>query len=159
MKNQITERSINMKILDNTPTTVLARGSILDQVHNIAIELVIEIETLKILSAEGQMVKVPFDVCKKAKENLQNIIGLTLTSGISNKLGSILSGQNGCIHLSEVAIETARLAANTIFGIKCGGREWREGKLSDEEFWEGVKPLLKGTCLVFKNEKPDEKPC
>ena len=75
MHTQITERTINMKILENTPETVLARGSILDQVHNIAIELVIDINTLEILSAEGQMVKVPFPACKKAIENLQNIVG------------------------------------------------------------------------------------
>ena len=39
MEQQITERSINMKIIEKTPETILARGSILDQVHNITIEL------------------------------------------------------------------------------------------------------------------------
>lgn len=153
MHTQITERSINMKVLENTSDTVLVRGSILDQVHNIAIELVIDINTLEILKAEGQMVKVPFPICKTAIENLQSIIGLKLKAGISNELGSILSGKKGCIHLSEVTVETVRLAANTIFGIKCGGRDWRAGTMSDEEFWGRVKPLLKGTCLVFKNDK------
>ncbi len=152
MHHQITERSINMKILENTPDTVLARGSILDQVHNIAIELVIDINSLEIIKAEGQMVKVPFTMCKSAIDNLQSIVGLKLESGISTKLGSMVGGANGCIHLSEVTVETVRLAANSIFGIKCGGREWREGTMSDDEFWGRVKPLLKGTCLVFRNE-------
>ncbi len=145
-----------MKILEDTADTVLARGSILDQVHNIAIEIVVDINTLEIKSVEGQMVKVPFKSCKQAIDNLRNIEGLKLEAGISNKLSSALGGQNGCIHLSEVTIETMRLAANSIFGIKCGGKEWREGTLSDDEFWGRVKPLLKNTCLVFKNEEEDK---
>ena len=149
MHKQITERSINMKILENTEDTILARGSILDQVHNIIIELVINIDTLEIIKAEGQSVKVPFSECKEAINNIQNIVGLKLNAGMSNKLVDTLGGKNGCIHLSEVAIETARLAANVIFGLRCGGKEWREGKLSDAEFWDGVKPKLKGTCRVF----------
>jgi hypothetical protein len=138
-----------MKIFENTQDTILARGSILDQVHNIIIELVINIDTLEIIKAEGQSVKVPFSECKEAINNIQNIIGIKLNAGMSNKLGESLGGRNGCIHLSEVAIETARLAANVIFGLRCGGKEWRDGKLSDVEFWEGVKPKLRGTCRVF----------
>ncbi len=152
MRRQITERTINMKILENTPNTIIASGTILDQVHNIAIELEIDINTLKIIKVEGQMVKAPFPGCKQAIENLPNIVGLKLTAGISQQLASSLGGQNGCVHLSEVAVETARLAANSIFGIKCGGKQWREGTLSDDEFWGRVKPLLKGTCLVFREE-------
>ena len=153
MLHQITERTINMKILDYTEDTVMARGSILDQVHNIAIELIIDINSMEIKNAEAQMVKVPFPECKPALENIKKIIGIKLGAGISQNIASTIGGSGGCIHLSEVAVETIRLAANTIFGIKCGGKEWREGKLSDEEFWNGVKPLLKGTCIVFPNER------
>ncbi len=152
LRTQITERSINMKILEDTPETILARGSILDQVHNIAVELVINIETLEILKVEGRMVKVPFGTCKPALENLKTIEGQKLNAGISKKIADQIGGKDGCIHLSEVVIETVRLAANSIFGIKCGGKEWREGKLSDDEFWNRVKPLLKGTCIVFQDE-------
>jgi hypothetical protein len=142
-----------MKILENTEDTVLARGSILDQVHNIAIELEIDINTLEIKKVNGQMVKVPFQTCKHAINNLNRILGLKLKSGMSGELADALGGKDGCIHLAEVTLETARLAANTIFGIKCGGKEWREGTLSDEDFWGRVKHLLKGTCLVFENNE------
>jgi hypothetical protein len=142
-----------MKILENTEDTVMARGSILDQVHNIAIELIIDITTLEILSAEAQMVKVPFPECKPALENVKNLIGMKLNAGISQRIGPAVGGKGGCIHLAEVVVETVRLAANSIFGIKCGGKAWREGTMSDEEFWNGVKPLLKGTCIVFPDEK------
>lgn len=152
MLHQITERSINMKILDHTDETVLARGSILDQVHNIAIELVINIDTLKIQKVQGQMVKVPFQTCEPALENLKEIIGMKLDSGISQRIANAVGGKNGCVHLSEVVVETTRLAANTIFGIKCGGKEWRAGILSDDEFWRRVKPLLKGTCRIFQDD-------
>jgi hypothetical protein len=141
-----------MKILDNSDSTVLARGSILDQVHNIAIELIIDIDSQTILKAEGQMVKVPFPSCKPGLINLDKIVGMKLDAGISQRISNTVGGKNGCIHLSEVTVETIRLAANTIFGIKCGGREWREGELSDDEFWGRVKPLLKGTCRVFQDE-------
>jgi hypothetical protein len=153
MMHQITERTINMKILDNTEDTVLARGSILDQVHNIAVEMIIDINTLEIKNVEAQMVKVPFPECKPALDNLKKIIGFKLNAGISQRLISAIGGSLGCIHLSEVVVETIRLAANTIFGIKCGGKEWREGIISDEEFWNRVKPLLKGTCRVFQNDE------
>ena len=151
MKQQITERTMNMKILENTPNTILARGSILDQVHNIIVEIQINIDTLEILKIEGQMVKVPFPSCKPALENLNNIIGLTINSGITRRIANVIGGRDGCIHLSEVTVETIRLAANTIFGIKCGGKDWREGRISDKEFWGRVKPLLKGSCIVFQD--------
>ncbi len=153
MKHQITERTINMKILENSEDTVMARGSILDQVHNIAIELIIDINSLEITNAEAQMVKFPFKECKPALGNIKDLVGLKLTAGISQQIAKMVGGKNGCIHLSEVAVETVRLAANVIFGINCGGREWREGTLSDEEFWDRVKPLLKGTCIVFPNNE------
>ena len=110
--------------------------------------------TQEILNAQGQMVKVPFDSCKPALANLKKIIGLKLNTGVTGRIADAIGVRTGCIHLSEVTVETVRLAANTIFGIKCGGRDWREGRLSDEEFWGRVKPLLKGTCIVFP-EKED----
>ena len=155
MRNQITERSINMKIYEHSENTIIASGSILDQVHNISVELEINIDTLEIIRAEGQSVKVPFPVCKEAIFNLQSIIGQKLNAGISNELAKRLGGKNGCIHLSEVTIETARLAANVIFGLRCGGKEWRAGTLSDDDFWQRVKPMLRGTCMVFKNDDPE----
>jgi hypothetical protein len=142
-----------MKILENTKDTVMARGSILDQVHNIAIELLIDINSLEIISAEAQMVKVPFPECKPALENVKKLVGMRLNAGISQRIIPAIGAKEGCIHLSEVVVETVRLAANSIFGIKCGGKAWREGKMSDQEFWNGVKPLLKGTCIVFPDKE------
>ena len=151
MREQLTERSINLKVLENTPDTIIARGSILDQVHNIAVELEIDINTLEILRADGQMIKVPFAACRPALENIEGIVGLNINAGVTRAIADTVGGKHGCIHLSEVMVETVRLAANSIFGIKCGGKKWRKGELSDEEFWGRVKPLLKGTCIVFKN--------
>ena len=114
---------------------------------------IIDINTLEILNVDAQMVKVPFHECKTALKNLPKLVGMKLNAGISQRIVQSIGGKSGCIHLSEVMVETVRLAANSIFGIKCGGKLWREGKMSDEEFWNGVKPLLKGTCIVFPSNE------
>ena len=155
MLHQITERSINIRILEKSPETILACGNILDQVHNIAIEMEVDIDSGKIISVEAQMVKVPFPECKPALENIAKLVGLRFGPGITQQIAEIVGGNTGCIHLSEVAVETVRLAGNTIFGIKHGGKAWREGKMTDKEFWGRVRPSLKDTCII-RNETEND---
>lgn len=51
-------------------------------------------------------------------------------------------------------MEVARLSCNILPGFEVRDEEWREHRLSDEEFLEKARAFLEDSCLPFK--KPDK---
>ncbi len=81
---------------------------------------------------------------------MQKVVGLRIQRGIHKNLVDALGHADGCTHLVDLTMEAARLSANVMLGFTQFGEEWRDRKLSDEEFITQVKPVLKNSCLPFK---------
>ena len=149
---EIYERNINVSVSKLGEKAISTKASLLDLNHNIRIELTIDVQTKMILNAHAQMVKSPFAICQQTLNKINNVVGIKIERGIHAKLVGALGHSDGCTHLVDLTMEAVRLSANVLLGFTRFDEEWRQRKLSDQEFIAQVKPILKDSCLPFKDE-------
>ena len=149
---ELYERNINVSVAKLNEKTIVTKASLLDLNHNIRVEMTVDTVTKMILNADVQMVKSPFTICQLTLKKIQNIVGLKIERGIHAKLVDALGHSDGCTHLVDLTMEAVRLSANVLLGFNRFDEEWRQRKLTDEQFIEQVKPVLKNSCLPFKDK-------
>lgn len=149
---EIYERNINVSVSKLNEKEIITKASLLDLNHNIRVELTVDVATKIIVHAEAQMVKSPFNICQLTLKKVQDVVGLKIERGIHKNLVDALGHADGCTHMVDLTMEAVRLSANVLLGFTRFDEEWRQRKLSDEEFIAQVKPILKNSCLPFKEE-------
>jgi len=147
---EIYERNINAAVRSDGDDYILTKASLLDLNHNMRIEIKVRISDRMIVEAEAQMTKTPFLICHQTAHFARNMTGLRIERGITHKLSELFGRSEGCTHLYELAVEAIRLSSNVLLGFETGDQEWRERKLSDEEFMQRAKGFLQNSCLPFK---------
>lgn len=147
---EIYERNINASVRRDSEDHIRTKASLLDLNHNMLVEIVVRISDRTIIDAQGQIVKSPFRICGQTVKFVRNLIGLKIERGITRKMAELLGKSDGCTHLYELSVEAVRLSSNILLGFETGDVEWRERKLSDEEFIEKAKEFLSDSCLPFK---------
>jgi hypothetical protein len=150
--SEIYERNINVSVSKINEELILTKASLLDLNHNIRVELAVHVPTKTIREAKAVMVKSPFKICQLTLNNMQNVVGLKIERGIHGRLVDAVGRAEGCTHMVDLTMEAVRLSANVLLGFSRQDEEWRERKLTDEEFIMQVKPILKNSCLPFKDD-------
>ncbi len=149
---EIYERNINIAVSKLNEKEILTKASLLDLNHNLRVELTVDVATKVIVDVKAHMVKSPFTICQRTLDKIRGVVGMKIERGIHNKLVDALGHADGCTHLVDLSMEAVRLSANVLLGFTRFDEEWRERKLSDDEFIAKVKPFLKNSCLPFKEE-------
>lgn len=147
---EIYERNINAAVRREDDDHILTKASLLDLNHNMRVEIKVRIKDRTIIDAEAQMVKTPFKICGQTARYARNLVGLKIERGVTRKMAELFGRSEGCTHLYELAVEAVRLSSNVMLGFHTGDVEWRERKLSDEEFIDKAKGFLANSCLPFK---------
>lgn len=147
---EIYERNINANVRRIDDEHIITKASLLDLNHSIRVEIKVRISDRTIVNAQAAMVKTPFQICFETAKFAQNMTGLKIERGVTRKIADLLGRSSGCTHIYELAIEAVRLSSNVMLGFSTGDVEWRERKLSDEEFIERAKGFLANSCLPFK---------
>ena len=147
---EIYERNINASVRRDEEDLIRTKASLLDLNHNMRVEIVVRISDRTIIDANAQMIKTPFLICMQTARFAEKIKGLKIERGITKRLADLMGRSEGCTHLYELAVEAVRLSSNVLLGFETGDEEWRERKLSDEEFIEKAKGFLANSCLPFK---------
>lgn len=150
---ELYERNLNISVSKLSDDEILTKASLLDLNHNIRIQIRVDTGTKTITAAEAQMVKSPFMICGRTLDKIRNLNGLKIERGVHKKLVDALGHADGCTHLVDLAMEAVRLSANVLLGFSRFDVEWRQRKLTDEEFIEQVKPVLRNSCLPFKEDE------
>jgi len=150
---EIYERNINASVRRDGDDHIRTKASLLDLNHNMRIEIRVRVSDRTIVDAQAQMVKTPFQICGQTAKFARNMIGLRIERGITRKLAGLFGRSEGCTHLYELGVEAVRLSSNVMLGFETGDVEWRERRLSDEEFIEKAKGFLANSCLPFKLDK------
>ena len=136
------ERNINTSVAKLEDGILLTKSSLLDLNHHMGLSFVIRMEDQEIIKAEAFMNRAPFKVCRETLENVSSAVGLRIERGITKKLGKIIGGSRGCVHLLEVAKEAVILSSNILLGQQLGHDEWIHRELSDEAF------MARGSCFL-----------
>jgi hypothetical protein len=147
---EIYERNINASVRREGDDHIVTKASLLDLNHNMRVEIKVRISNRTIEDAGAQMTKTPFMICGQTAHFARTMVGLVIERGVTHKLSGLFGRSSGCTHLYELAVEAVRLSSNVLLGFETGDQEWRERKLTDEDFIEKAKSFLKNSCLPFK---------
>jgi len=147
---EIYERNINASVRRDGDDYIRTKASLLDLNHNMRVEIRVRIADRQIVEATAQMVKTPFAICGQTAMFAKNLEGLTIERGVTRQISGLMGRSEGCTHLYELAVEAVRLSSNVLLGFETGDEEWRERRLSDDEFISRAREFLKNSCLPFK---------
>ena len=150
--SEIYERNINVSVSRINEELILTKASLLDLNHNIRVELTVHVPTKTVREAKAAMVKSPFKICHLTLNRMRNVVGLKIERGIHGRLVEAIGRAEGCTHMVDLTMEAVRLSANVLLGFSHQDEEWRDRRLTDEEFIAQVKPVLKNSCLPFKED-------
>ncbi|MBZ0263974.1 DUF2889 domain-containing protein [bacterium] len=154
---EIYERNINVSVSRFGDDLMRTKASLLDLNHNMRVDLVVRVTDRTIMEARSQMVKTPFAVCEITGNRIKTIVGMKIERGVTKKMRELLSGPSGCTHLYELAVEAVRMSSNVMMGFATGDeKEWRERRMSDEEFINRAQDFLKNSCLPFSGGNGSE---
>ncbi len=155
--SELYQRNINVTVeRGDDPDYIIVHSSLLDLDHSIRFSMKVHARTKRIEQASAQMIRVPFRKCRETLSLTEKIAGLVIERGINRKLADALGHDTGCMHLVELSMTAARMAAAVLVEAQRGlvDREHFEA-LSEEERIAIGMPFLKNTCLVFR--MPEEK--
>ena len=116
-----------------------------EPIHQMKIKLVLD-ENLFVLDAEAKTENSPYSVCKNANSNFRKIIGLQIKSGWRRETAKLISGTNGCTHITELLSSVATAAFQTIYPYKSKQKNENQTNVSQK------RPLLLGTCHAFSTK-------
>lgn len=151
---ELYQRNINVTVEKADTDHILVHSSLLDLDHSIRFSMKVRTCDSTIVEANAQMIRVPFRKCRETIPLTQRISGFVIARGINKKLADALGHNTGCMHLVELAMTAARMAAAVLVEAERGltEREYFEA-LSEEERIALGMPYLKNTCLVFRVEE------
>lgn len=128
MKTQIHKRSISVETYEIEEDTLLVEGELRDDrifpsfvysvgkfmepgiIHNITVRITVSLPQLLIENAEADMPHVPSDVCREVKSRVNELVGLRIKHGFTQKTLDIMGGIKGCIHMTNLILAIASAA-------------------------------------------------
>ena len=151
---ELYQRNINVTVEKADEGHILVQCSLLDLDHSIRFLMKVNTRTKVIVEGSAQMVRVPFHRCRETLRLTENIAGLVIGRGINRQLADRLGHNIGCMHLVELAVTAARMAAAVLVEVGRGliDREGFECLPEAERVAIGM-PHLKNTCWVFRVEE------
>lgn len=119
-------------------------------VHWIGLRILVGGWPLTILEAEADMNTVPNDICPTTLDSIENIIGVTITSGYSDEIRRRIGGVKGCAHLTHLLVVMGPAALHG-FWSQISRRPRPVPKSLDE--FHGLS-LLKNSCRLWREGGP-----
>jgi hypothetical protein len=151
---ELYQRNINVTVESLGDDHIIVQASLLDLDHSIRFSMEVHAPTRTIVRGNAQMIRVPFRKCRETLPLVDKIAGLVIERGINKKLANALGRSTGCMHLVELAMTAARMAAAVL--VEAGGglvdRDRFEALSEAERIGIGM-PFLKNTCWVFRVEE------
>ena len=131
------QRDISYRLLKQEDGTALLRAHMTDRFHDVEVEVRIEVETMKVLSARAEFRKAPTVDCRNVSAKMEGLVGFVVGRGLQRKLNEVLGGVEGCGNLRTMLIGLLPLALN--LGAAAGID-------NEEEMMEAIHEKLVGTC-------------
>lgn len=116
-----------------------------DDVHELHTRLLVDVQKYEIVEAEVQGTSVPFAICHEGIKCIKNIEGVKIGPGLNKTVYEKLTGQNGCIHLAELVVNSIKAL------IQAASREipdWMDDDAYRNKFFE-LEKLYRDKCVYF----------
>lgn len=129
-----------------------AISSIHDTFHEIKVRTVVqrregyrlmETAAYRILEVEGQMLRIPHDLCRKTTGLLKNLEGMELDTAVRKRVMAEVSGELGCRQLADLVLEGIRGFVQAEFEVR--GRPFSD-PVERRHFF---KRDMEGSCYLY----------
>ena len=154
VKRLVSKRDIGIEAFELENGHLMLEATLLDPYHLIRLNIHIDPQTKTITNAKSEFASHPHSGCPFVAPKAKQMIGLKIERGITRRVSQLIGGNEGCVHLRELALETINFAATALIGFDEGfGLMSRDFNLLDEtKKLEISKPLLKNTCYIYKED-------
>lgn len=138
-KKPVQSRTMEIQIFDLGDHQVQVEGQLRDRrtvpprgsqdhpalIHHLIARLWVRGPDLTITAAEGEMKRVPRDLCPEILPGLQKLVGLRIITGYTQKVKDLIGGVQGCSHLTNLFLSMGPAAVQgywAAYGRKPGAR-------------------------------------
>jgi len=139
------QRDISYRLLKQDDGTARLTATLKDRFHDIVAEVVVEVASLRILSATADFHRSPTPDCGNVSARMQGLVGFTIGRGLQRKLSDVLGGGEGCGNMRNLLLGLLPLAMN--LGAAAG-------ITGEEEMMDAIHEKLVGTCAGYVSPPP-----
>jgi hypothetical protein len=82
----------------------LLQGSIIDSFHQVNTYLKLD-KKMKVISAQGQLLRVPDNLCRRSAVYMDSMIGLSIPGLTKKEVAHRLGAGQGCVHLIDLTFD------------------------------------------------------
>ncbi|MDW7649947.1 MAG: DUF2889 domain-containing protein [Bacillota bacterium] len=159
MMELLIKRNKTVEIFALEQNRLLLQCSLADEVHEMNVSLIADADGF-IISAEAEMKRTPYEICRSAAGRVQSLVGLKITDGKQAK--NLLHNEQGCEHLSEIVLDALRayLPAMGNKVIAALTEQYRSRGLPVADVQERVRDdlmrlgqgVVTGRCIVYNSK-------
>ena len=139
------QREISYRVLKQQHGSAVLTAKLRDRYHDIAVRVVVEVTTLKIISAQADFLKSPTTDCGNVSARLAGLTGFVIGRGLQRKLAEVLSGAEGCGNMRSLLLGLLPLALNLNAAAGVSG---------EQELLDAIHEKLVGTCAGYPAPPP-----
>ena len=139
-------KTIKAKLISNNK--IKTETEMVDDQHIIKVTIIANKDDLKILDIKARMINVPYEICLKTAPKIKRLKGAKIQDGFYSKVKEVIGGPEGCMHLVDLVMDTARGVFQASLKIETRG-------LKIEEQREVLMKRLKNSCLGYKKLRKD----
>jgi len=113
-------------------------------IHHMVIRLLLKLPSLGIEDLEVEIISAPYPDCLETCEVMNEIKGVSISSGFSKKVRSMAGGPRGCAHLVSLLLAMGQAAFQGFWTHESTDAN-QEGIYSEERL-----RFLEGTCWAWR---------
>lgn len=134
------QRDVSYRLCKQGDGTATLTATMKDRFHDVVAEVVVDVATLRILSAKADFHRSPTPDCANVSQRMQALEGFTIGRGLQRKLLDVLGGEHGCGNMRTLMMGLLPLALNL----------HAAAGITDEcEMMEAIHEKLVGTCAGY----------
>ena len=120
-------------------------GYLNDDRHEMKVCLTIIPGAMSIEAAGAEMIRAPYEICRRALEGVKLLKGLQVKPGINKKVWELMGGSKGCVHIRDLINEAFKGAVQADIQLKV----W---DLTGNSRYKALQQILQGSCLRYPGE-------
>lgn len=147
------ERSMTIRYaIEESSMWVVSR--LKDDYHDIEIDWQIDIPTHTVIDVVAKMHQKPFDMCSNALVVVSKMIGLEISIGVKKKFHKLFPKEQGCTHISELAMATFDFIVARAHGPK--SQKLSETEKDKIRSYFAQYLCKNNSCVIFNQDTLEE---
>jgi hypothetical protein len=122
-------------------------------IHDMVVDLVVEMPSLVVTGVEVVMQTHPHDHCTEIVEHYQKLVGLSIARGFTHRVRELFGGPRGCTHTTALLQAMAPVAIQSVWAMMQPAEGETPVAITVEEQRKRVA-FNRNTCHVWSEDGP-----